>query len=69
MRINGAVLVRLRYGKGLRQSEVADATGIKQTVLSRLETGKRHGTPAQIMALADFFDVSIDDLCAEQSVA
>lgn len=68
-RIHGPTLHRLRVLRGLNQAELAETTGIDATVLSRLERGQRHGTPAQIKRLADFFTVDIDELCNVTEVA
>ena len=52
----------LRESKGLRQIDVANATGIDQKTLSNYETGKTNPDSYALMELADFFNVSIDYL-------
>lgn len=52
----------LREKVGLRQIDVAVATGIDQKTLSNYETGKTNPDSYSLIQLANFFDVSIDYL-------
>ena len=52
----------LREDMDLRQVDVAAATGIDQKTLSNYETGKTQPDARALVALADFFHVSIDYL-------
>lgn len=52
----------LREKMGLRQIDVATATGIDQKTLSNYETEKTNPDSYALIQLADFFDVSIDYL-------
>ncbi len=52
----------LRENAGLRQVDVAKATGIDQKTLSNYETGKTNPDSYSLIQLADFFGVSIDYL-------
>lgn len=52
----------LREDRDLRQTDVAEATGIDQRTLSNYETGKTNPDSFALIRLADFFDVSIDYL-------
>lgn len=52
----------LREDSDLRQTDVAEATGIDQRTLSNYETGKTNPDSFALIRLADFFDVSIDYL-------
>ena len=52
----------LRENMGLRQVDVANATGIDQKTLSNYETGKTNPDSYSLIQLADFFNVSIDYL-------
>ena len=52
----------LRELAGLRQIDVAKATGIDQKTLSNYETEKTNPDSFSLICLADFFDVSIDYL-------
>ena len=55
-------LRRLRKHAGLTQLALAAETGINQITLSRLETGARQPTREQLLTLARFFHLSLDDL-------
>ena len=52
----------LREDMDLRQVDVAAATGIDQKTLSNYETGQTQPDARALVALADFFHVSIDYL-------
>lgn len=52
----------LRETMGLRQIDVANATGIDQKTLSNYENEKTNPDSYSLIRLADFFDVSIDYL-------
>ncbi len=65
MHTNAAELRRLRWDVGLNQKQVAEEVGLMRSTLCRLENGTRSGTPAQIKALADYYDVTVADLLTE----
>lgn len=54
----GEVLEFLMEQKGLNQQEVARAAKVHQTTLSRILSGQRKPTSAQIKRLAQYFGVS-----------
>jgi transcriptional regulator with XRE-family HTH domain len=59
------IMNRIRYLRetiGLRQVDVANATGIDQKTLSNYENEKTYPDSYSLIRLADFFDVSIDYL-------
>lgn len=53
---NGERLKQARMNKGYTQAELANVTGVKQQMISKLETGKSAGT-ADIVKLAYALDV------------
>lgn len=55
-------LRELREERELRQTDVAQVTGIDQKTLSNYETGKTRPDSDALIRLADFFEVSIDYL-------
>ena len=55
-------LVALRNRHNVTQQEVADATKIDRSLLSRIETGRRKPNPEQLHKLAEYFDVKVEDL-------
>ena len=52
----------LREDMDLRQSDLAEKTGIDQRTISNYETGKTTPDSFALIKLADFFGVSIDYL-------
>lgn len=52
----------LREDRDLRQSDLAEQTGIDQRTISNYETGKTSPDAYALIKLADFFGVSIDYL-------
>ena len=52
----------LREDRDMRQSDLAEATGIDQRTISNYETEKTFPDSVALIRLADFFDVSIDYL-------
>jgi len=52
----------LREDRDMRQSDLAEATGIDQRTISNYETGKTSPDAYSLIKLADFFGVSIDYL-------
>lgn len=60
MSISGDRIKKLREAQGLSQLELADRIGINNSVLSRIESGKRPVEDSEINQFADFFDVSGD---------
>ena len=52
----------LREDLDMRQSDLAEATGIDQRTISNYETGKTSPDSDSLIRLADFFHVSIDYL-------
>ncbi len=55
-------LRELRKGKGISQLKLAMDLCMSQNSISRYETGEREADYATLIALADYFDVSIDYL-------
>ena len=51
-----------RQYRGLTQTELAKAAGLKQSTISGIETGKNKGDVGTLRALADVLNVQIDDL-------
>ena len=55
-----------REMNGLTQAEVAQATGLNQSSISRWEEGKRSPSIEYCIILADFYGISIDDLVGHE---
>ena len=60
----GDFLKKLRARKGVSLKKVEEATGISNAYLSQLETGERRRFPKpdRLIALADYYNVSIKEL-------
>lgn len=55
-------LKQLRTSKGLTQKQVYDAVGMSGIGYQRYEYGEREPAFSNLIALADYFDVSLDYL-------
>lgn len=55
-------LTNIRRSKGFTQKQVADGIGISEVGLQNYENGRRKPAFDVLIALADFYDVSIDYL-------
>lgn len=59
MRLNGEALRVIRERTGLTITQLGTASGVDRTVITRLESGERRGTPAQLVALAQALNVPL----------
>jgi transcriptional regulator with XRE-family HTH domain len=64
----GPRLKRLRTERGLTLTDVAAATGISKSTLSRLETGQRRPSLELLLPLAQAYRVPLDDLVGAPEV-
>ena len=55
-------LKELRLAKGLTQMQVSQSTGMSLLSYQRYEYGSREPAYNKLLALADYFDVSLDYL-------
>ncbi|WP_431983318.1 XRE family transcriptional regulator [Streptomyces qinglanensis] len=58
----GPRLRALRRRRGLTLAELAAATGVSESTLSRLESGRRRATLELLLPLTRAYDVPLDDL-------
>lgn len=61
------ILLNLRTAKGVSQKEVADAIGITSSVLSNYEKGLKAPSLEFAYLLADYYGVTLDELCGRTS--
>ena len=54
----------IRESKGLSQLELSLSSGVSQTAISQMETGKKSPTLATFLKLCDALDVSPDSILA-----
>lgn len=57
-----ARIKKSRIDAGLTQQQVANDTGISQSIIAYLETGKREPSLENLGILADYYNVSLDYL-------
>ena len=60
-------LIQLRKLKGLSQEELAEKVGVSRQTLSKWEVGESLPDIEKSRALADVFDVSLDELVSYES--
>lgn len=61
-KIVGQRIRQLRTERNIKQDEVANSIGISKQMLSNIETGYRDATLDVSVALAQYFEVSLDYL-------
>lgn len=64
----GINLKRLRKAKGLNQDELAAELGTRKSNISNYETGYSNPPASTLKKIADFFDVTMDELCSKALV-
>ena len=61
-----ARLRKLREAKRLNAKTLGELCGLSKNTIGRYENGEREPTAQSLVALADFFDVSIDYLMGRE---
>ena len=61
-------LKTIRKSKGVTQKQLAQAVGASERGIQTYEIGERKPAFDQLLALADYFDVSLDYLCGRSDV-
>jgi DNA-binding XRE family transcriptional regulator len=59
----GERIKELRKQKGLAQWELAEKIGSSQNTISGWEVGRNDPTIFNCIVIADYFDVTLDELC------
>lgn len=60
-------LVKLRTERDIFQKDIAEAIGVSVLTYQRYEYGTREPRISKLIALADFYDMSLDELvCRER---
>ena len=62
------VLVKLRTERNVTQAEIARQTGISLRAYQLYEYGKQEPTVSKLLALADFYQVSTDELLGRKEI-
>ncbi len=68
MSISGDRIKQLREARNISQIELANRIGINNSVLSRIESGRRPVADSEINSFADFFDVSGDYILGRTNI-
>ncbi|MCI8477113.1 MAG: helix-turn-helix transcriptional regulator [Oscillospiraceae bacterium] len=55
-------LISVRKSRNIPAKAVADALGLSKAAISQFESGKNAPSSAVLLALADFFNISLDYL-------
>jgi transcriptional regulator with XRE-family HTH domain len=58
----GAQLRLLRKKAGIKQSELGEAVGLSLKQISNMEIGRRSPSVEVLVAIADYFKISLDSL-------
>jgi transcriptional regulator with XRE-family HTH domain len=64
----GSRLMRLRKAKGLSQTELGDALGVKFQQIQRYESGKNRLGPSRLSRSAELFGVKIEYFFADEGI-
>jgi len=59
-------LLELRKSRGLKQQEVADGASLSLRAYRYYESGEREPQLSALIRLADFYDVSLDELVGRE---
>ena len=59
---------KVRQERNLTQKQVAEGIGIAEQAYQRYEYGRTVPSATVLIALADYFDVSLDYLCGRSDV-
>ncbi len=57
-----------RIEKGVSQMDLASSIGVSKGIISLWENGLREPTLSNLIALADYFDLSLDELVGRNHV-
>lgn len=60
------ILMALRKAKGLTQKDAASQIGVTPSMLTNYEKGKTEPTLTTAQRIADFYSVSLDELCGKE---
>lgn len=64
----GAFIAKLRSEIGMTQKELSEALNVSDKAISRWETGKGYPDVSSLMALSEFFSVSVNELLSGKRI-
>lgn len=56
----------LRKSKGMSQKKLGEELGVKQNTIHSWETGRNEPTIFNCIVLADYFGITLDELCCRK---
>ncbi|MBQ6677583.1 MAG: helix-turn-helix transcriptional regulator [Clostridia bacterium] len=68
VRKTGRFIANLRHEKGLTQKELADELSVSDKAVSRWETGKGYPDIPSLVAISEFFSVSINEIIYAEKI-
>ncbi len=60
-------LQKLRERRQISQKTLGELCGLSKNMIARYERGQREPSVETLVAIADFFDVSVDDLLGRKN--
>lgn len=64
----GVFIAKLRSERGMTQKELSEALNVSDKAISRWETGKGYPDVSSLMALSEFFSVSVNELLSGKRI-
>lgn len=64
----GKEIKMIRKAQGYTQAQVSEATGIPQNTISWIESDKGIPNMQQCVLLADFYEISLDELIGREAI-
>ncbi len=64
----GAFIAKMRSERGMTQKELSEALNVSDKAISRWETGKGYPDVSSLMALSEFFSVSVNELLSGKRI-
>ena len=64
----GAFIAKLRSEREMTQKELSEALNVSDKAISRWETGKGYPDVSSLMALSEFFSVSVNELLSGKRI-
>ena len=63
----GKEIARLRKEKGFSQEKLAELLGVSRQAVTKWESGKTNPDTENLLAIAEIFGVSLDELCGAET--
>lgn len=60
-------LQRMRERRGMNRKALGECCGLSKNIIGQYERGEREPMASSLVKLADFFDVSVDELLGREN--